>query len=273
MKKNNERIILFSEIIYPKNFKEKLNKFNHKDSAMQFFIDNRELVYAVAILHKKDDDEINELIEEHRKDCFGISMGGGTVFFDDPIIVKNILDIKRKIEGGIPIRHYNHWFIANACLFHENATYNPSLNEEKEMYHPSATACELSYDDVPNEIVTLSFCSSHGSLLKEPALGEMVTISQKIIKDKLNGLGKRKKKIRDPIEHRLRHEVFKRNEYKCVECGKGKKETTLHVDHIIPVTRGGSDELDNLQTLCEACNLAKSDKIWDMKKENDTNTT
>jgi 5-methylcytosine-specific restriction enzyme A len=67
---------------------------------------------------------------------------------------------------------------------------------------------------------------------------------------------------RDPIESRLRHEVFKRDNYKCLECGKDKKETTLHVDHIIPVSKGGTDELSNLQTLCQACNLAKSDKNW-----------
>ena len=75
-------------------------------------------------------------------------------------------------------------------------------------------------------------------------------------------LKNRKKKIRDPIESRLRHEVFKRDGYKCVECGKTNNETTLHADHIIPVTQGGKDELDNLQTLCQACNLAKSNKHW-----------
>lgn len=69
-------------------------------------------------------------------------------------------------------------------------------------------------------------------------------------------------KKRDPIESRLRHEVFKRDNYKCKECGKTKKNTTLHVDHILPVVQGGTDELDNLQTLCQACNLAKSNKKW-----------
>lgn len=69
-------------------------------------------------------------------------------------------------------------------------------------------------------------------------------------------------KKRDPIESRLRHEVLKRDNYKCIECGKGKDETVLHIDHIKPVSQGGSDELENLQTLCQACNLAKSNKKW-----------
>ena len=67
---------------------------------------------------------------------------------------------------------------------------------------------------------------------------------------------------RKPITKSLRHEVFKRDGYKCVECGATKKETKLHVDHIIPVSQGGSDELDNFQTLCEACNLAKKNRKW-----------
>ena len=67
---------------------------------------------------------------------------------------------------------------------------------------------------------------------------------------------------RCPIGSRLRHEVFKRDNYTCKECGATKEEITLHVDHIIPFSQGGTDELDNLQTLCETCNLSKSNKHW-----------
>ena len=72
---------------------------------------------------------------------------------------------------------------------------------------------------------------------------------------------------RNPIDSRLRHECFKRDGYKCVECGATNKEKVLHCDHIIPVSQGGSDELDNLQTLCDDCNLAKSDKKWNGGKD------
>lgn len=72
-------------------------------------------------------------------------------------------------------------------------------------------------------------------------------------------------KNRDPIDSRLRHECFKRDKYKCVECGKTTEETTLHADHILPVSQGGKDELNNLQTLCQACNLAKSNRCWKTK--------
>ena len=70
------------------------------------------------------------------------------------------------------------------------------------------------------------------------------------------------KRKRTNIPRGLRHEVFKRDGYKCVECGASKEDgATLHVDHKIPVSKGGTDELDNLQTLCSDCNLNKSDVI------------
>lgn len=68
-------------------------------------------------------------------------------------------------------------------------------------------------------------------------------------------------KKRNAIPKPLRHEVFKKNKYACVECGATKEKRMLHVDHIIPVSRGGTDELDNLQTLCDECNLSKKDRI------------
>ena len=73
--------------------------------------------------------------------------------------------------------------------------------------------------------------------------------------------GKRQRR-RTNIPRGLRHEVFKRDNYTCVECGARKSDgATLHVDHKIPVSKGGTDELDNLQTLCSDCNLNKSDVI------------
>ena len=70
------------------------------------------------------------------------------------------------------------------------------------------------------------------------------------------------KRVRTNIPRGLRHEVFKRDNYTCVECGISKDDgAILHVDHKIPVSKGGTDELDNLQTLCSDCNLNKSNII------------
>ena len=67
---------------------------------------------------------------------------------------------------------------------------------------------------------------------------------------------------RQPIPRKLRHEVFMRDGYRCRECGASKDETSLEIDHIIPVARGGTNDIDNLQTLCRECNRMKHTDTW-----------
>ena len=61
------------------------------------------------------------------------------------------------------------------------------------------------------------------------------------------------------ISPRLRYRVLARDGFRCVLCGASAKEadTHLHVDHIIPVSKGGISSIDNLRTLCSECNLGK----------------
>jgi hypothetical protein len=59
----------------------------------------------------------------------------------------------------------------------------------------------------------------------------------------------------------IRWQVFDRDDFRCVACGKSAKDgAILHVDHIIPRLKGGKDVLDNYQTLCHLCNIGKSNK-------------
>lgn len=59
----------------------------------------------------------------------------------------------------------------------------------------------------------------------------------------------------------LRSQVFKRDDYTCQYCGeRGKK---LECDHVVPVSKGGGNELENLKTACRRCNRNKRDKDLD----------
>ena len=59
----------------------------------------------------------------------------------------------------------------------------------------------------------------------------------------------------------LRYDVMKRDEFRCVLCGREADDgVKLHVDHILPVSKGGKTVMNNLRTLCPDCNLGKSDK-------------
>ena len=52
--------------------------------------------------------------------------------------------------------------------------------------------------------------------------------------------------------------IFERDGAKCKNCGRQDK---LTIDHIIPTSKGGTNEEINLQVLCERCNKKKGNKI------------
>ena len=58
----------------------------------------------------------------------------------------------------------------------------------------------------------------------------------------------------------VRYEVLKRAKHRCELCGAHEAQAALHVDHIIPRAKGGSDELSNFQALCITCNTNKRDR-------------
>lgn len=61
----------------------------------------------------------------------------------------------------------------------------------------------------------------------------------------------------------IRWQVFQRDGWRCVSCGvKATDNDTviLHVDHINPRSKGGKNELENYQTLCDKCNIGKSNR-------------
>jgi len=63
----------------------------------------------------------------------------------------------------------------------------------------------------------------------------------------------------------LRKCAIRRDDNECVRCGAA---SDLHVDHIVPVSEGGHPfDIDNLQTLCQDCNLSKGTDTRDHRGE------
>jgi 5-methylcytosine-specific restriction endonuclease McrA len=55
----------------------------------------------------------------------------------------------------------------------------------------------------------------------------------------------------------IRKRIFKRDGHVCTYCGA---RGATHIDHVVPVSTGGSYEDDNLVVACRACNLSKGTK-------------
>ena len=63
------------------------------------------------------------------------------------------------------------------------------------------------------------------------------------------------------INLKLRFTVLQQDNFRCRSCGASPAKdpkAELHVDHIVPWSKGGETEINNLQTLCSKCNLGKS---------------
>jgi Tfp pilus assembly protein PilF len=98
-------------------------------------------------------------------------------------------------------------------------------------------------------------------ICKEFVIGYKNNIIQ--ILSNIGALEKRQAQLeRSKMTQSMRYDVLKRDNFKCKICGRSVKDgIQLHVDHIIPISKGGKTEMNNLQILCNMCNFGKSDKL------------
>lgn len=68
--------------------------------------------------------------------------------------------------------------------------------------------------------------------------------------------------VKRNVSLRIRHQILERDDFRCLDCGASAiTGAVLEVDHTIPISKGGSNDLSNLRTLCSDCNRGKSDRI------------
>lgn len=127
----------------------------------------------------------------------------------------------------------------------------------------------------PSEITNQGYRSRFGSWRKA-----LEAFASRMNQDELNVEQIFKKEEQEPIRKEierhsvavedrrtiplgLRYKVLSRDKFKCVRCGASPATDPtcrLHIDHILPFSKGGKTTLENLQTLCENCNLGKGNR-------------
>ncbi|QKQ77901.1 HNH endonuclease [Nostoc sp. TCL240-02] len=55
--------------------------------------------------------------------------------------------------------------------------------------------------------------------------------------------------------------LIERYGYQCFWCGCDLAPETLTIDHLIPLSKGGSNKLNNLRTACKGCNNKRGDAM------------
>ncbi len=92
-------------------------------------------------------------------------------------------------------------------------------------------------------------------------IDEMAQIPSRAWKEWYRARGIDPDKRRESIPKWMRRAVIERDGYVCGLCGGAVEPGDVHVDHVIPWSRGGADHMGNLQVAHSACNIAKGAKI------------
>lgn len=115
------------------------------------------------------------------------------------------------------------------------------IKKNKDMY--SYSGFDLSSEE-KNELIDLCFKK----------------LNKYIEKRGLDKIFQHRKLASGVISGSIRYKVFLRAKNRCENCGISKDKKALEVDHIIPRSKGGKDDLSNFQALCYTCNSQKSNK-------------
>ncbi len=120
----------------------------------------------------------------------------------------------------------------------------------------------------PKKTITITVRASYTSPKGQNRYSNQIDFSFNELKKAINKVHKNieLKKTREYqraiMTDSLRYDILKRDNFRCQICGlSASNGVVLHVDHIIPISRGGKTIKANLRTLCDRCNLGKSNKI------------
>lgn len=146
---------------------------------------------------------------------------------------------------------------------------NPNIN--KKNWWKETGLCFTHTQELTDEIMCLKTRLDEVNKLKyHPELAkridnieELLTHICLLITNKKQS--KTKKINLEKVSKFLRRKILERDNYTCQNCGYKPEEgnyRNLHIDHIIPKSKGGKAIISNLRTLCYKCNLMKREFLF-----------
>ena len=124
----------------------------------------------------------------------------------------------------------------------------------EEIQHPVLT---------PTVIVVTSYTSAKGRNTYRKEARFEISDLKNVLKaaEKQNDYAQSREYQRSLMTSSLRYSVLRRDQFRCQICGASAADgVKLEVDHIMPISKGGKTEMNNLRTLCERCNRGKRDR-------------
>lgn len=100
--------------------------------------------------------------------------------------------------------------------------------------------------------------------LSHPEIGTLIELCERRLDEYVerrgNQIWQHRSRTSGYVSGSLHYEVLKAARGRCELCGVSGEERALDVDHIVPRSRGGTDDLSNLQALCYRCNQVKGNR-------------
>lgn len=141
--------------------------------------------------------------------------------------------------------------------------YNP-IKEHQSLTFIKWYAHDECYDISDDELELIYRCINDKTFWswsvffdKKEDLEELFFTARAIKKNSQSYRERRKKANRNNSKKTVRQQVFSRDGYQCKVCNS---TSNLSIDHVIPVVKGGGNDINNLQTLCKPCNSSKGGK-------------
>ena len=132
-------------------------------------------------------------------------------------------------------------------------------NDAKEAFSKNAKTIKVAIE----QCAEFDAISEISLPLSQTAHIKLVELEKSFAKQEETETKKKERRSRKKFDTSDFKSIGERDGFNCAFCGTYED---LEVDHVIPVSKGGSNDLDNLQLLCKTCNTSKGAKPNELAK-------